>query len=53
MFIHKTTSLYLFQEHEEDEHIGEIYLKENKLSQTDFDGREISTLKEKVQLLSI
>ena len=53
MNIHKTNALYKFQEHEEDEHIGEIYLKENKITQTDFDGREISTLKEKVQLLSI
>ena len=33
--------------------IGEICLKENKISQTDFDGREISTLKEKVRLYQL
>ena len=32
---------------------GEICLKENKISQTDFDGKEISTLKEKVQLYQL
>ena len=33
--------------------IGDIFLKENKISQTDFDGREISTLKEKVRLYQL
>ena len=32
------------------EDVEETGLKEHKISQTDFDGKEISTLKDKVQL---